>query len=165
MPLWIIDTQPANRHGGVADPIIEVIHELGHEAVETYHNSDKGIAPSELLPLLQSNRPMILRGSVGFIRWAHAQGPPHPGGFPSEGAKPSAWISAYGDLSLNAGAVIVPYGEFEQDRATYEDKYGGPLFIKPADDGKMLSGTVVQPGHQLFDVHFSYSLAPASRRS
>jgi hypothetical protein len=155
MALWIIDTQPVARYGGLTDPIIAVIRQLGHEAVETYHNSDKGITPTELLPLLQSNRPMILRGSVGFIRWAHAQGTPHPGGFPSEGAKPSAWLDAYGDLSLNAGAIIIPYGEFEANRTTYEERFGGPLFVKPADGSKTLSGTVVQPEHPLFDVHFS----------
>jgi hypothetical protein len=117
---------------------------------------DKKIIPEELLPVLNSGRPMILRGSVGFIRWAHAQGTPHPGGFPSEGVKPSAWLAAYGDLALNAGAIIVPYGEFEASRATYEERFGGALFVKPADGSKVLSGTIVQLGQTLVDVHFSW---------
>jgi ATP-grasp domain, R2K clade family 3 len=156
MALWIIDTQPATRYGGVTEPIIEAIRTAGHEVVETYHHQDKGIIPEEILPLLSSNRPMILRGSVGFIRWAHAQGTPHPGGFPSEGAKPSVWLGAYGDLALNAGAVIIPYGDFEQNRTVYEEQLGGALFVKPADGSKTLCGTVVRPGQPLFDAHFSW---------
>ena len=32
---------------------------------------------------------------------------------------------------------------------------GGALFIKPADGGKLLSGTVLEPGRSLFDAHYA----------
>jgi hypothetical protein len=156
MALWIIDNQPEARFGGLTDPICAVIREVGHEVIETYHHSGRQIVPEELLPLLNSGRPMILRGSLGFTRWAHAEGTPRPGAFPSEGVRPSAWLDAYGDIALNKGAIIVSYGDFEKNQAQYEAQMGGALFVKPADGSKVLSGTVVEPGQPLFDVHFSW---------
>jgi hypothetical protein len=85
----------------------------------------------------------------------HSQWPVRPGAFRSELLRPSAWLPAYGDLALNFGAVIATHAEFSARRGEYEDLLGGALFVKPADGGKLLSGTVFKAGRSLFDAHYS----------
>jgi hypothetical protein len=97
----------------------------------------------------------VLRGSVGFAAWAHARWPLRPGAFPSPRLAAAAWLPAYGELALNAGAAVVTYAEFEARRAALERAHGGPLFVKPADGGKWLAGTVLAPGRPLFDAHYA----------
>lgn len=154
MALWIVDLQPARRLAQTEEPILAAIRATGHEAVETVYDSERGQIPLELAPLFESGRPLILWGSVGFASWAHDRWNPQPGAFRSERLHAAQWLPIYGDLALNAGAVILTYAEFNAQRAELEARWGGPLFIKPADGGKLISGLVLEPGRPLFDAHY-----------
>ncbi len=159
MALWVVDQQPARRVGLPGEAIADVARALGHEVVVTDYDPSGGRGPEaltpELGPVLAAPRPIVLRGSVGFAAWAHAGWPLRPGAFPSARLAASAWLPAYGDLALNAGAEVVAYAEFEAGRAALERRLGGALFVKPADGGKRLAGTVLAPGRPLFDAHYA----------
>jgi len=155
MALWIVDIQPAKRLALGGEPIVEVIRELGHEVVETIYDPEHEGFPNDLASLFASSRPMILRGSVGFAAWAHAHWPISPGAFRSDRLRPSIYLPAYGELALNADAIITTYAEFNALRSEFEERLGGTLFVKPADGGKLLSGTILEPGRSLFDAHYS----------
>lgn len=156
MALWIVDNQPAHRVGQSVDPITAVIRAEGHEVVETVYSPGMGGFPQDLAPLFASERPLLLRGSVGFASWVHSQWPlVRPGAFRSELLRPLVWLSAYSELALNFDAIVVTYDELCKRRQEYEDLLGGPLFVKPADGGKLLSGTVLTRGRPLWDAHYS----------
>jgi len=155
MALWVVDIQPAKRLALDGEPIVEVIRELGHEVVETIYDPENGRFPHDLNSLFASSRPMILRGSVGFAAWAHAYWPISPGAFRSDLLRPSSYLPAYGALALNADAIITTYADFNACRTEFEESLGGTLFVKPADGGKLLSGTILEPGRSLFDAHYS----------
>jgi hypothetical protein len=155
MSLWIVDLHPARRWALEREALVDVIRETGHEAVEAVYNPEDGEVPDELRPILASSRPLLLRGSVGFVAWADAHGSPRPGAFRSERLRPSSYLPAYGDLALNSDAIITTYAGFNAKRAEYEELLGGTLFVKPADGGKLLSGTLLTPGRSLFDAHYA----------
>lgn len=155
MALWIVDQQPARRWALGREAIVDVIRAEGHEAVEAVYDPENDDFPHALAPLLDSDRPLLLRGSVGFVAWADSQWSPRPGAFRSERLRPSEYLPAYGDLALNAGAIVTTYAEFNARRAEFEGLLGGTLFVKPADGGKLLSGTVLAPGRSLFDAHYA----------
>ncbi len=155
MALWIVDLQPARRLAQSGEAITNVIRAAGHEVVETIYDPANGKFPTDLIPILASPQPLILRGSVGFASWVHTQWSVHPGAFRSDLLRPSAWLPAYGYLALNSDAMIVTYAEFCERREEYEALLGGELFVKPADGGKLLSGTVLEQGRSLFDAHYS----------
>ena len=155
MALWIVDSQPAKRLALPGEPIVDVIREAGHEVIEVLYDPQNSGFPQALLPTLQSPRAMLLRGSVGFAAWAHDNSPIHPGAFRSELLSPTAYLPAYGDLALNWEATTMVYGDFIVRRAEYENLLGGTLFLKPAGGGKLLSGTILEAGHTLFDAHYA----------
>ncbi len=155
MALWVVDLQPARRWAVGGEAIVDVIREEGHGAVEVVYDPENGRFPDELIPVLDSGRPLLLRGSVGFVAWAYADRSPRPGAFRSERLRPSAYLPAYGALALNSGAIITTYAEFNARRTEFEDLLGGTLFVKPADGGKLLSGTVLSPGRSLLDAHYA----------
>ena len=155
MALWLVDIQPARRLAQSGEAITDVIREEGHEVIETLYDPENGRFPTDLIPLFDANRPLILRGSVGFASWVHSQWNIQPGAFRSELLRPSMWLSAYGDLALNSEALTVTYADFSERRREYEALLGGKLFVKPADGGKLLSGTVLEQGRSLFDAHYS----------
>jgi hypothetical protein len=137
------------------EPIVEVIREAGHEVVETVYDPASGGFPDDLEAIFAMARPVILRGSVGFAAWAHAHWPISPGAFRSDMLRPSAYLPPYGELALNADAIIVSYAEFEIRRVELEERLGSTLFVKPADGGKLLSGTTLETGRSLFDAHYA----------
>src|SRR5688500_7985432 len=146
MALWIIDTQPARRIGLEADPLAAAARANGQEVIETFYDPAPERLPRDLEAVFASGRPMILSGSVGFAAWAHDNWAVRPGAFRSERLRPSAWLPAYGELALNHGAAIVPAAEFDARRAELEGRFGPALFVRPADGGKLLAGTVVDAG-------------------
>jgi len=153
--LWVVDNQPAKRLALHGEAIVEVIRDLGHEVVETIYDPENDRFPRDLDPVFAASRPVILRGSVGFATWTHAHWPISPGAFRSELLRPSSYLPAYGDLALNSNAIITSYAEFQTRRAEFEDRLSGTLFVKPADGGKLLSGTILESGRSLFDAHYS----------
>jgi len=155
MALWVIDTQPARRIGLETDPLVAAARDAGHEVIETYFEPSPERLPRELVPVFESRRPLILSGSVGFAAWAHDNWGVRPGAFRSERLRPSRWLPAYGELALNRGAAITTVAEFEVGRAEYEERFGPSLFVKPAEGGKLLAGTVVESGLPLLDAHYS----------
>ncbi|MCW3097761.1 MAG: hypothetical protein JWL77_3379 [Chthonomonadaceae bacterium] len=155
MALWVVDIQPAKRLALDGEAIVDVIREMGHEIVETIYDPTSGRFPYDLEAVFAVARPVILRGSVGFAAWAYAQWSITPGAFRSELLRPSSYLPAYGALALNADAIITTYAEFQAQRAEFEERLGGTLFVKPADGGKLLSGTLLEPGRSLFDAHYS----------
>jgi hypothetical protein len=153
--LWVVDNQPAKRLALERETIVNVIRELGHAVVETIYDPASGRFPTDLDSVFAASRPMILRGSVGFAAWAHAHWAISPGAFRSELLRPSAYLPAYGEPALNSDAIIITYAEFDTRRAEFEKRLGGMLFVKPAEGGKLLSGTVLEPGRSLFDAHYA----------
>jgi len=127
MALWIIDIQPAKRLALEGEAIVEVVRELGHEVVETIYDPEHGGFSNELSSLFASSRPMILRGSVGFAAWTHAHWPISPGAFRSDRLRPSSYLPAYGELALNADAIITTYADFNARRMEFEERLGDTL--------------------------------------
>jgi hypothetical protein len=155
MLTWIVDLQPALRLGLTGEEIVQAIRAEGQEAVETVYDPSNGLIPDDLAALFESRRPIVLRGSVAFANWAHSKWAIVPGAFRSDMLRQSVWMAKYGDLALNHDAVIATYSEFVTRRQEYEIRFGGALFVKPADGGKLLSGTVLNPEELLSDVHYS----------
>lgn len=155
MALWIVDNQPARRLALEKEAIIDVIRATGNDVIETAYDPENGKFPNDLDSVFASSRPLILRGSVGFAAWAHANWSLYPGAFRSELLRPSAYLPAYGKLALNSDAILTTYAEFNARRAEFEALLGGVLFVKPAEGGKLLSGTTLEPGRSLFDAHYS----------
>ena len=155
MSLWIVDIQPAKRLALDGEAIVDVIRETGHEVIETIYDPANSGFPKDLDAIFTSARPLILRGSVGFAAWAHANWSIHPGAFRSELLRPSSYLPAYGKLALNSDAILTTYAEFNTRRSEFEALLGGTIFLKPADGGKLLSGTTLEPGRSLFDAHYS----------
>ena len=151
----VVDNQPAKRLALDVEEIVEVIREAGHEVIETVYDPQSGEFPNDLAPVFASARPIILRGSVGFAAWAHAHWPLRSGAFRSQLLRPSSYLPAYGELAPNSDAVITTYADFHTRRVEFEERLGGVLFVKPADGGKLLSGTVLEPGRSLFDAHYA----------
>lgn len=154
MSRWVVDIQPARRLALDGEPIVDVIRALGHEVIETIYDPGSGRFPQELEAVFTAG-PVILRGSVGFAAWAHAQWSISPGAFRSDLLRPSAYLPAYGALALNSDAIIATYKEFQARRTEFEERLGGTLFVKPAEGGKLLSGTLLEPGRSLFDAHYA----------
>jgi hypothetical protein len=155
MVLWVIDTQPARRIGLETDPLVAAARAAGQEVIETYFDPSPDRLPRDLVPVFSSGRPLILSGSVGFAAWAHDNWGVRPGAFRSERLRPSAWLPAYGELALNVGAAVATLADFNAHRVNYEERFGPSLFVKPAEGGKLLAGTVVEAGVPLLDAHYS----------
>lgn len=155
MALWVIDSQPSRRWGLNENALIDVIRSLGHQVIEVVYDPESGESYDELKSVFNLSPHLILRGSVGFAAWAHNNYSISPGAFPSTLMGAATWLPIYGDLALNANAVITTYGDFERRRVQYENQLGGAIFIKPAGGGKLISGIVLEPERPLFDAHYS----------
>ena len=155
MLTWLIDCYPDRRRGR-PPALVDAAHAMGH-TIFAYRNDDidAQLDLSDYLAVRDETPPLTLfRGSHAAVKMMEKQTQRAPGAFlHATNFFPEVYCQKYGDMTISRTFRVTTYSDYAANGPGFAcDKY----FIKPSQEAKLFSGTVMAIGEDLGDRHYHF---------